>query len=862
VGATRFLFLLLGGMLCVIAAFLLAGGFLVAAAVTVGLGFLLVTLMAVQSRLFVERYAVVNRVMVEEYDGFRRIDAGVVVEGAGHYLGTLRYTTDEPPRLGDRVVALVPMHRRGGGSVLWDRAGPPGAGATLMFRKRGITFEGPHRLLFGRPVWAERSAEQVLEFAAEVIADVVLGWYRARGWRLATQLESTPEFLNLAPVFELGFHTVAGRALKDQGKIFDATETSRHAALRRAAPLPLLALVAVPIAVFVLPDLVRVPYAVLESLFAGSVQPFREAVRWAAATRGADLPQLDLYVLLVCAAVLAVAVLWRAGRATAAAVSAYEAWHADLAAVVRRRLLDEYSRVANAKQPPELRIRTASGLAGLAADQAIKRAEAEQLRALAFELGAGAVAISGSRGVGKTTLLSMLTSPDRPDTLGLVVAAPVRYEPRDFLLHLYAQLCNLVLARLGDQRARSRMRRRLTRLRRTAGGLTRAAAFLCLLVVFFTGTREWLAERLPLPVLPATWFFAGLTLLALAAWVRGPEPAREIALAAEAARRLQQTRYLQTLSGERSAGLGQSALQFGWRRSRQWAEQPHTLPEVVRGYREFVAEVAAWWRAETGERGKLLIAIDEADRIADPQAAELFVNEIKSIFGVPHCVYLVSVSEEALANFERRVVRMRTVFDSAFDHVVRLRPLALGESVALLRNRLAGVPDRFLALCHCMAGGMPRDVLRTARTMLDLHRASLGVSLVPDLASGLVSLEVQAVKRGFRHQPAAGEPDPKLSELLADPVWPGTTGAEIRDAAEEQLAAGSVAATAIGAALLYYATVLDLFTGGSDLLDVEDDGLPEPELITDLARVHSMLAVDPAVAVQQLRRIQAYLGAE
>lgn len=377
---------------------------------------------------------------------------------------------------------------------------------------------------------------------------------------------------------------------------------------------------------------------------------------------------------------------------------------------------------------------------------------------------------------------------------------------------------------------------------------------LCLLGVLFAGTREWLVGHLPLPELSGTWFLTGLAVEVVSRWIRGSRPARELTLAAEAARRLHQIRYLQTISSEWSSGLGQSSAQFSWRRARQSAEQPHTLPDVVQNYRQFASDVARWWQAQSEGQGKLLIGIDEADRVADPEHAESFVNEIKSVFGIPHCVYLVSVSEEALAGFERRVVRMRTVFDSAFDHVIRLRPLHLEESRDLLRQRVPGVPDDLWALCHCLSGGMPRDVLRTARTMFDVHRESAGTSPMPDLAEKLVAREVQTVKRGF--QTRAGEAVDELGELLATRSRPGMTCSDLREAAEGQLRGTSAKAVALGAALLFYATVLDLFAERPDLLSSPG----RSRVISELVYVHSDLGFDSPAAVKRLRLVQTLLA--
>jgi hypothetical protein len=64
-------------------------------------------------------------------------------------------------------------------------------------------------------------------------------------------------------------------------------------------------------------------------------------------------------------------------------------------------------------------------------------------------------------------------------------------------------------------------------------------------------------------------------------------------------------------------------------------------------------------------------------------------------------------------------VSRRDVFDSAIDEVIRVEPLTQEGAVALLNPRVfGGVPEAFAALFNCLAGGIPRDLLRTARAAL------------------------------------------------------------------------------------------------------------------------------------------------
>lgn len=697
----------------------------------------------------------------------------------------------------------------------------------------------------GLDLFLERQRARVEEHAA--------GFLRSQYKSTAIRESGTPEFQRLRAAYPEFWGDAVRAATEPPAEIFNALTGPRRAGIRGLVPLVLTLIAALIVAGLLIQFLVKPARTLIQALYEGTLLPADVARRWTFAVRANELPEIDLYLLLGCLALAVAAVLRAAPGRLLSWIMPAANWSMAADKIIQDRLRAAFERHADGpagaaehedeadevgaddagRPAPVLpRMPISPTLADASADRLVVRSEIEQVRTLVFFLGAHAVAISGSRGVGKTTMLRSLTEDAADaDTFGLMISAPVRYEPRDFMLHLYAQLCEAVLRRPG--------RTKPARLRRLAAGLMRLLFVCCVLAVLFPGTRELLVDRYPLPELTGTYVLLGLTCYLLARGLRAAEQTSGAQLSAEATRRLRQIRYLQTMSVEHAGQAAPLSVQLGWKWGRQWAEQPQSLPDVVAAYREFTTEVAAWWRAETGGRGKLVIAIDELDRIAEPELAETFLNEIKAIFGVEHCAYLVAVSEEALANFERRVVRARTVFDSAFDHIVHLRPMLMSDSVALLRNRVSGVPSRFWMLCHCLAGGMPRDVLRVARTMFELHRRSTAGSDLDAVATQLVSLEVHAVKRGFSRVAAEGG-DPKL---MADDSWPRITSDGLRAAADEQ------ASTALAAALLYYSVVLQVFQPDT-----------EPDWATDLARVHQQLATDPPAAIQWLRQMQADLA--
>ncbi|TVT39789.1 hypothetical protein FNH05_23780, partial [Amycolatopsis rhizosphaerae] len=339
----------------------------------------------------------------------------------------------------------------------------------------------------------------------------------------------------------------------------------------------------------------------------------------------------------------------------------------------------------------------------------------------------GAIALAGHRGVGKTTALrhvasGVLGEPHGPGPLAVIASAPARYDARDFVLYLHALLCKEVSHRVaggggeaGERRPAFpgvtgpvRHRERARRALRRALGHASAFAVVALLGVwswggpapFAAGLRRLLAglpssvwEEVPrlsagrIAVLAAAALVVlglarDLVLLGVSALRRlpgrragGSRPPADLRLRelqAVATRELRHIRFLQTFT---TGWSGKFALPFqneaGWTSSSQSAEQQLTYPEVVDQFRAF-AEYAAEVLTRAGAAQRLIVAIDELDKIASPEHAQELINDIKGIFDVRGCLFLVSVSDDAIIAFERRGIPARDAFDSAFTEMIRL----------------------------------------------------------------------------------------------------------------------------------------------------------------------------------------------
>jgi hypothetical protein len=171
----------------------------------------------------------------------------------------------------------------------------------------------------------------------------------------------------------------------------------------------------------------------------------------------------------------------------------------------------------------------------------------------------------------------------------------------------------------------------------------------------------------------------------------------------------------------------------GRTRSTERSRVDATFPDVVGAFRDFVAKAAA--------NAPVVIGIDELDKIASRDEARQFLNVVKAIFGIDNCWFLISISDDAVASYERRGLPFRDALDSSLDEIVRVEPLDLETSRLLLSERVIGLSLPFVGLSHCLAGGLARELIRSVRGLLSLQRELRQDRLAP-LARALVASEL------------------------------------------------------------------------------------------------------------------------
>jgi len=464
----------------------------------------------------------------------------------------------------------------------------------------------------------------------------------------------------------------------------------------------------------------------------------------------------------------------------------------------------------------------------------------QQARFLIDNVGSGSVGVAGPRGSGKSTLLNQFARTQHAGAArqwGVCVSAPTKYDPREFLLHLFGRLCGAVMG--GDRQATA-LEERITAVSPAAvasGGLTPVfwfatlAAIACFGIVTglltarpvksphemtdlliasccaacgLTGAlasllllslkgRQFMATPMAArtPVLIAIpcsaaavalfaliltgaapepgYLAAGLAGVALITiWTlpslwRNPRPMGRSHLRLPAGPPKQsamdwyrkvkfQQSYTTGWSGTVTVGASAVPVQLQAGLSGSTAVIPFAMstPEIVDAFRSFTDELARDRDAEA-PRVPVVIGIDEVDKIEDPQEAQAFFNQIKGLFGASNCLFLISISDDAMAAFERRGMPLRDAFDSSLSAVISLSYLSRVEARRLIGSRLVGIQEPAADLLFTLSGGLPRELVRLIRRATEARAAAEAASWdtcpLDYLAVTLAAAEIQAQQR-------------------------------------------------------------------------------------------------------------------
>ncbi|MGW5715327.1 hypothetical protein ACWEVP_04110 [Amycolatopsis sp. NPDC003865] len=530
--------------------------------------------------------------------------------------------------------------------------------------------------------------------------------------------------------------------------------------------------------------------------------------------------------------------------------------------------------------------------------ETVMTAGAERMRRIIERSGAGAVALAGSRGVGKTTVIRAMRegrlSAGESRPLVVMASAPANYEARDFVLHLHALLCRTVIDEMnlalypllpdGPEGLWAAVRRSgervvrflifavvcwslawflwggsLSTLWQEVRALGSAAVASSPSSVDALWTEQPLGHRIALGLIGLVALRAALALVVvpvalLVSYIRRRMRDDLLDLRKSALQQLAETRFLQTHT---SGWSGKLSLPLKGEAGRTWstqrAEQQLTHPEIVEKLRLFAEESSEVLR-ENGVVDRMVIAIDELDKIGEPEKAQQFINDIKGVFGVPGCLFFVSVSDDAVHNFEQRGLGVRDAFDSAFSEMVRLEHFTLNESRQWVMSRLPRVTEEFCYLLHCLSGGLPRDLHRYTVEVIDVaarvYEPSLAV-VAGTLVQKDLSSKVHALVAHLSTLDVSSEQLAFIAKLLAVREAEGAFELGrvardlIRDTRPDSVNRIDILRWNAGCAGLFCATVLEIFADDLAPASLTDE-------FNELALARRQMQAQPHLAWQRI----------
>ncbi|KQX70131.1 hypothetical protein [Streptomyces sp. Root1310] len=369
---------------------------------------------------------------------------------------------------------------------------------------------------------------------------------------------------------------------------------------------------------------------------------------------------------------------------------------------------------------------------------------------------------------------------------------------------------------------------------------------------------------------------AGFLVLKIGFGTRKPS---EHGLMAECRAQLYRLQTVQTTAATGTSGLSQ-VVSLGSSHTSSLSTVAPNFPLLVNDFREILGAIALDNHL-AGHR--TFICIDELDRLGSDAQALAFLREIKAIFGVRHVHYIVSVAEDVGSAFVRRGLPHRDVTDSSLDDVVYVQAATMPLSEEILQKRAPGISPPYVALAHALSGGLPRDLVRYGRRIMETEETT-GSAELTDIARRLVLEELSETLSGFRVLLSKQQWDEDTSvildsfrDLMARLQFEPVSVLDIRAALEgfsrmqhlspaaghaNQLPEETAHLVAEASAYAYFSlTLLDIFgsEGFTRRSEMAANRGPEgtPQL---LAEARQELAVSPHTARRLLRSIRQAWG--
>jgi len=256
---------------------------------------------------------------------------------------------------------------------------------------------------------------------------------------------------------------------------------------------------------------------------------------------------------------------------------------------------------------------------------------------------------------------------------------------------------------------------------------------------------------------------------------------KELGLYHMAKERLDHLRYQTTLKDSQEAGATVWSVTGKLVRGRELTTRPVSLPGLT-------ADCCIFLRnAVEALGGKLVICLDELDKIVDTEQLSALLRGVKGIFGQPNTHFLLTVSEDALAEFDTRRGAERGILESAFEEILYLNRVDASIASEIVSKMLRSNPKAPIRenrekshLFWIFGVGIPREIKRCVLNCFteayDIHSDGaialwrlLYGRLIESLRQGLVLATKQDEADRYNALKLLEEAQLKLAQLPADP---------------------------------------------------------------------------------------------
>jgi hypothetical protein len=181
-----------------------------------------------------------------------------------------------------------------------------------------------------------------------------------------------------------------------------------------------------------------------------------------------------------------------------------------------------------------------------------------------------------------------------------------------------------------------------------------------------------------------------------------------------------------------------------------------TLQSLTDRYQTYVESLLTYYN------GKLIVIIDELDKMTDPEDVKKVLLQLKGALFQRGCYYLISVSEDCAKAFRGRLIEGRDIFESTFEDIIAIQQMAPSAARAMVANRLKTdrsapeLSDAAIDVMTVFSGAIPREIVRHLRDVV--FNTEEGESISPKtIGRDMFESETRQWMDQLRTAPYAGD---------------------------------------------------------------------------------------------------------